>query len=399
MAFRVFLHIGAPKTGTTFLQTVMWNNREQLRACGVLYPGEKRMDHYHSTRVVRGVPAVKLGRNAGVWERIVTELASWPGTGVVSHEFFSMATAEQAEAAIARLAPAEVHVVLTARDYQRQFPAMWQEALKMNSDLSLDEFMDQALSFSLRGAWGWQSQDVPQVLERWGQSLPTGRVHVITVPRPGAPRDLLWRRWCQVIGIDPDRFDLDVAYSNESMGAAQAALVRRVKPHLSEVFDAGDERHRWFRQYFGHEVLVPQDGGRFRVRPRHAAALRELSVKAVGLVSEAGYDVVGDLAELVPEAEQVPASEAGADTRDGSAPFPYPDDCSDSELLEVATRAIEQMVRDVRELTLERNEWRRRATATDLRGRVAQLRGRLAGVQARRRTSRPARNRRTPSAE
>jgi len=29
MARRVFLHIGLPKTGTTFIQTAMWLNRER----------------------------------------------------------------------------------------------------------------------------------------------------------------------------------------------------------------------------------------------------------------------------------------------------------------------------------------------------------------------------------
>ena len=36
---RVFLHIGAPKTGTTFLQDVLVRNKAALRANGVLYPG------------------------------------------------------------------------------------------------------------------------------------------------------------------------------------------------------------------------------------------------------------------------------------------------------------------------------------------------------------------------
>ena len=43
-ATRVFLHIGEPKTGTTFLQQVMWSNRAELAAQGVVLPGH----HGHS---------------------------------------------------------------------------------------------------------------------------------------------------------------------------------------------------------------------------------------------------------------------------------------------------------------------------------------------------------------
>jgi hypothetical protein len=370
MARRVFLHIGAPKTGTTFLQTVMWHNKSVLADQGMLYPGAKRMDHYHASRVVRGVPATRLGQDAGSWDLLVEELAAWPYDGLVSHEFFSMATASQARAAVERLAPAEVHVVLTARDYVRQFPAVWQEALKMNSDLSLDEFMDRALRFDLSGAWGWSSQDIVAVLDRWSGAVVAEHVHLVTVPRPGAPRDLLWQRWCEVLGLDAATFDLDVAFGNESLGAAQVALLHRVKPYLSGPLGTGPERHRWFRQYFGHEVLVPQAGERFGLRTQQAEKLRELSEAAVKVIETAGYHVTGDLAELVPDLDERAS--------------PHPDDIPDAVLVDVAARAIEQMIGDVRALTLERNRWRRRAKNTSAVRRGAGRARRLAGRISRR---------------
>lgn len=343
MAQRVYIHIGAPKTGTTFLQTAMWRNRSQLEAQGFLYPGKKRLDHYRASQVVRGVPASKLGDDADAWDRIVAELAVWPGIGIVSHEFFSMATAEQARSAVAALTPAEVHVVMTARDYVRQFPAMYQEALKMNVDDSFDEFMKQAIALELPGAWGWNTQDLPAVLERWAGAVPVDRIHVITVPPPGAPRPLLWQRWCQVLGLDDTDFDMDLGVGNESMGAPQAALVRRMKPYLSnELKDDGASRHRWFRQYFGHEVLVPQRGDRFGPRPDDASVLRELSMTAAEAIRQAGYDVTGDLAEMVPA--ESPSERA------------HPDDVTEEEMLDVACRAMEQMIRDVRLLNLEVRE-------------------------------------------
>ena len=41
----MFLHIGEPKTGTTFLQQVMWPNRAELAAQGVVLPGHHGQDH------------------------------------------------------------------------------------------------------------------------------------------------------------------------------------------------------------------------------------------------------------------------------------------------------------------------------------------------------------------
>ena len=41
MAERVFLHIGGPKCGTTYLQTVLWSNKPRLAEAGVLRPGRE----------------------------------------------------------------------------------------------------------------------------------------------------------------------------------------------------------------------------------------------------------------------------------------------------------------------------------------------------------------------
>ena len=370
MTRRVFLHVGVPKTGTTFLQTAMWHNRRQLEMQGFLYPGTSRMDHYPASRVVREASPAALGEHADAWDRIVDELAAWEGDALVSHEFFSMATRAQAARAVAALAPAEVTVVLTARDYVRQFPAVWQEALKMNSGASLDEFMKQVLAREAPGAWGWRSQDVPAVLERWSEAVPAERLHVITVPPPGAPRDLLWRRWCDVLGIDDSAFNMDLSVGNESLGVVQAALMHRLKPHLSGPLERGPVRHRWVRQYFGHEVLVPQRGERFGPRPEDVAELRRLSIAMSQAIEQAGYPVTGDLAELVP-AENPPA-------------LPHPDDVTDAEMLDAAVRAIEQMIRDVRDLTTSRRAWREKAQSSTRR-RAARLARRAAGRAIRRR--------------
>lgn len=360
-ARRIHIHAGLPKTGTTFLQTVMWSNRDALRQQGFLYPGRQRMDHYRASQEIRGVSPRRMGRHAGTWQRLVDELSAWPGDGLVSHEFLSMATAEQARSAVAALAPAEVHVVVTVRAYSLQFPAVWQEALKMNSTLSFTEFMDTLLhGNSLKGAWSWDSQDIPTVLRRWSSVIPPDRLTVVTVPPPGAPRDLLWKRWCEAVGIDDADLDLDVSYANESIGAAQAALLHRVKPHLSGPLTQGNVRHRWVRQYFGHEVLVPQRGERFSPRRAEVAELQERAAAAADFIRASGHPVIGDLADLTPP---IPESEAA-----------HPDDVPGEEIVTAASRAIEQMIRDVKGLTAERDRWRRRALAAENRSVKGQTR-------------------------
>ena len=41
----MLLHIGLPKTGTTYLQQVVWGNRDRLESDGVFVPGFGHREH------------------------------------------------------------------------------------------------------------------------------------------------------------------------------------------------------------------------------------------------------------------------------------------------------------------------------------------------------------------
>ncbi|MFT4009790.1 MAG: hypothetical protein QM655_07070 [Nocardioidaceae bacterium] len=345
MARRIFLYIGLPKTGTTFIQTTMWHNRAALRRQGLLYPGRSRFDHFHASQELRTKPEVTRGR-LPVWQSLAAAAANFDGDVLITHEFFSMFKPAQIRRCLASLPPAEIHVVVTVRSYVLQWPAVWQEGLKMFVDQSFDTFMADALENRLQGAWGWRSQNIPQVLHKWSAEIPADRIHVITVPPPGSPRNLLWDRWTETTGIDDTRLERDVAFANSSLGAPQAALLHALKPRLSEELLDGATRHRWVRQYFGHEVLVPQQGPRFGTRPDVTAELVRRSRAAARTIRREGYDVVGDLGDL---RYQPP---------DPEVPPPYPDDVTTEQMLEVALDAIEQMIRDHRAATLERDALR-----------------------------------------
>ncbi|MEJ7689549.1 MAG: hypothetical protein WKF76_03460 [Nocardioidaceae bacterium] len=64
--------------------------------------------------------------------------------------------------------------------------------------------------------------------------MPADRIHVITIPHRSAADDTLWRRFCAVLGIDPNGFDLDVARSNTSLPQAEAEVLRRLNEALPD---------------------------------------------------------------------------------------------------------------------------------------------------------------------
>src|SRR3954454_435518 len=97
MARRVYFHIGLPKTGTTYLQTLMWNNHDELARQGILLPGESSRQHLWASGAVREDPTLERRSPAAplAWDRLTEEMTGWAGTAVVSHEFSAAASAEQ----------------------------------------------------------------------------------------------------------------------------------------------------------------------------------------------------------------------------------------------------------------------------------------------------------------
>lgn len=374
MARTVFFHIGAPKSGTTFLQAVLWGNRDVLRGQGVLFPGDFWQDRAWSTNVVRERANVPHQRARTSWDRLVAQTQAFDGTAIISHEFFAAADRDQAERAIARLAPAEVHVVYTARDFVRQVPALWQEQVKFRLTTPLAEYEPEPLSAGPGSHFGWRGLDVVDALRRWGAGLPPERVHVVTVPPAGSRHGLLWERFATLCGIDPASCDTEVGRVNQSLGAVEAELLRRVNPRISEEIRGAGEVPAWVRDYLAHSVLVPRGGERIGLTHEQVVVLRDKAKEVVRALEEAHYDVVGDLQELIPP-DDLPSSK-------------QPGDVTDAELLDAALDTIAVMLKDQRDMTRERNQWRSRARRrngeqADRAGLVQAFRERLGAVRHR----------------
>ncbi|MGI8644956.1 MAG: hypothetical protein ACR2JD_01335 [Nocardioides sp.] len=337
MARTVFFHIGLPKTGTTYLQTILWNNREELRRQGVLLPGFGSRQHLWASAVVRGERRLRRRRRdaPAAWDELVREVNDWRGSALITHEFFAGATQEQAARAIAALGGAQVHVVVTARDTVSLVTARWQEFVKNGATIPIDDYLTSAVT-NPRNAWDWGTMDVADVLRRWGAGLPSERVHVLTLPKPAEPRETLWLRFAELVGIDPATCDAESSEPNESLGVVEVELLRRVNGDLKG-FRSALHRGVWIRGYLAQGKLVPRKGEKFWPSPDRVQQLRERGDHAVAFLEEQGYDVVGDLADLRTPAE-LPERR-------------HPDSVTDTELLDAASATTATMLADVRRLT------------------------------------------------
>src|SRR5690606_37313287 len=98
---RVFLHVGTPKTGTSFLQDVLFQNRSTLRDAGINYPASRFDGQFLAALDLMRLPWGGLEQEAvGAWEQLAEEARSWSGTTIISHEIFAHASSPQVKRAL-----------------------------------------------------------------------------------------------------------------------------------------------------------------------------------------------------------------------------------------------------------------------------------------------------------
>ncbi len=358
MARRVFLHIGLPKTATTYLQTILWSNRQVLEEQGIRLPGIDRRDHLWSTRIIRReehFARVSAPHRLKAWQRVCRDVAAWSETAVISHEFFAAASPDEAARVLGDLAPAEVHLVVTAREPLGLFTASWQESIKNRDTTPMADY-SRTESEDSGEVWNWRTLDVRLVLERWSPQLSPERVHVLPLPGPDAPKQVIWDRFARLVGADPESVDLSSTFANTSMGVVEAETLRRMNAHLGG-FSSAIDRGTFIRSFVADERLVPRGGDRFWPSADRVAEIRDRGERAADYLGQAGFDVIGDL-----DALRVPA--VLPERR-------VPESVTDAEVAEVAVWLAARLLYDVRDLRHERRDLREQVDRPSLRLAVA----------------------------
>ena len=264
---------------------------------------------------------------SGRWCELVDAVAFQEGQDVLlSDEYLATRTRRQARRAINDLsARHEVHVVVTVRDLGRVLTSSWAEDVKSGSTATWPEYVaavrdpEQITRNPARGFW--LRQDLAHVLAVWSVAAGADRVHVVTVPPPGARPTVLLERVGQVVGYDAATLTTPPRRANESLGAPGAEVVRRLNELLGGRLN--QRQYDWVVKYALDLHMRPTGTARTALPDEHLPWARGQAARLVAAVRNGGYGVVGDLDDLAPRASA------------GRAP----DEATESELLEAAMEA------------------------------------------------------------
>ena len=215
---RCYLHVGLPKTGTSYLQSILWRSPAALADQDLQMLPHSEPATFEMMLALRGQldPAMDPPAAFEAFDRFREEASRATCTrALVSQELLGAAKPAQIATLLEALDQYEVHVIVTVRDLAGFAPSAWQQHVKARGLKTLHEYLE-----DLAGMGSGKpapSYDVHGVLDRWGAQVPPERMHVVTVPKRGTSERVLLERFCNVLDVDPDALNTRAPSANTSL--------------------------------------------------------------------------------------------------------------------------------------------------------------------------------------
>lgn len=214
------IHIGLPKTGTTYLQHAFTRLRPELTSRGVLYPDRwgSLNGHFELRNVLEGeIPSPEI-------EAFVALHRSGARQVLLSSE----ALAEASDAALRRLfallAGQPALIVLYCRRWSETIPALWREVVKYGSNKTLPEFTLSCLHDPVAAV----RTNFGHVLERWAAVFGHSSIRVASYSQVIDTRGDLFSHFCRNFLDWPDPPASGIGRVNESLDFVEAETLRAV---------------------------------------------------------------------------------------------------------------------------------------------------------------------------
>ncbi len=304
MSRTVYMHIGLAKSGTTYLQHILQANRGLLEENGVLFPGPKMSEHFMAALDVSGAA---LGGHRppdtdGAWKRTADAANLFPGSTLISHEMFAPMSQKTIGEALESFGTSDVRVIVTARDFGRQVPAVWQERIKNGGQERYRDFLE-SLFGSEKGrrhqGGFWRMQYLVDISSRWAEVVGRERLTIVTVPQSAAAPRELWNRFAVATDLPRLDYSFDVGGRNRSLGVVESELLRRLNGGLSEL--SWPQYVRRVKRRFAEDTLaVSSTSERLAVPGDYQERVKLVSDQTIEHLEQLGCRVVGDFEDLRP---------------------------------------------------------------------------------------------------
>ena len=249
------LHIGAPKCGSTALQSALFLNREALKSEGIEYVGAQA--HWiRAAKAVVGVADRVSGRVPPIseWQSMVRWARRATGEGrraLISSEWFASADEPCVERIVRDLGAESLSIVLMIRPLTSTLPSAWQQSLQLGATGGFQAWLETVLfqPEDPRSKKVWLKHRYDAIARRWSEVVGPENVTVVVVDEKN--HSGIFDDFSRIIGVpsgtlsvQPDRtnpslsaFEADVLAELNAMFFAQGGTLREYRSGVLRTFD------------------------------------------------------------------------------------------------------------------------------------------------------------------
>ena len=295
------IHIGAPKCGSTALQSSFFQNRETLRRHDVTYIGER--SHWISAaKAVAGVPDRISGATPPMseWARLVAQVRSvTSGTALISSEWYAAAPDDRVRRIVADLDAQRLHAILVIRPLTSTLPSAWQQGLKLGGRQTLSEWLQTILTAAddPRSLRVWSKHRYDRIAQRWAAALGRERVTVLVADEqdPG----FIFTAFGEILGLPSGALSSPPKRTNPSLSAFEADVLAELNKLY---FDQGGTLEAYrsgvLRTFDGYVNSVRSGSHeRSAIPATELPAINELNAAIASGIRAIGCRVLGSLDE------------------------------------------------------------------------------------------------------
>jgi hypothetical protein len=302
------VHIGPPKTGTTYLQSAFHSSRAAVSAQGVHYAGPTRQPTA-AVQAVLGTPSPNTGEvpSLGQWHGLVREVKrSKKSRVVISSEFLADATPAAIRTVVDDLDRERVHVVVTLRPLARIIPSQWQQFIQSGVRKPFDGWLDAIFNDPSKvSPTFWRRHRHDELIARWADVV--GPENITVVALDDRDHAMVTRVFERLVGLREGTLVADHDLSNRSMTMAEVEIVRAFN---QQFFAEGLSRplHTQVMRFGAASYMKsrPPAADAQRVEAPQWALDRagEIARGMVDAIGASGVRIIGDLERLT----EVPTS-------------------------------------------------------------------------------------------
>ena len=251
------LHVGQMKSGTTYVQRVLANNRDLLCANGWTYPG-RRENQQHAVYGLCGHDIFWVSEVKAEWARLgdalIREVNRTSERVVVSAEALSVLAPDGIASIISKLGRPR-RVLITVRVLHLTLPSAWQQSVKSRHTGSIGDFFRQLSQDRPSLSGHWRTYAYGEVVKRWAEHAPVTAIVVPPISASGA--SALWGLFREASGL-PASVDTNVKpeHANFSVNLETTEVLRAMNAAMSNAALSEEQKVRLKNSYL-REFVAP----------------------------------------------------------------------------------------------------------------------------------------------